>query len=158
MVASFPNLYGADAGAHELVGDTNAEVAEFYKRQLFKNNGKNKLAGPSKVDAQTMAVVFAVYSTNATLADGNIAESFGFLVTDTGVGTATINVGDAGEAFGVTNGSDVAVLDLLFATNAYTVDGVLYDSDGDGKIDSWEQLLRTLANDVYTSINEGGDI
>jgi hypothetical protein len=31
------------------------------------------------------------------------------------------------------------------------------DGDGDAS-DSWETVLRTLANDVYTAINERGDI
>ena len=157
LATTFPNMYGAEAGANDLTGATNAEVASFYKYQLFKKKGKNQLPGPSKVDAQTMAVAFAVYSTNDILAGGNVAEAFGFLVTDNGVGTVTVNIGDAGEAFGVADYSDVAVLDLLFATNAYTNDGILYDVDGDDGIDGMEQLLRTLANEIYTSINEGGD-
>ena len=66
--------------------------------------------------------------------------------------------GCSGEAFGVADYSDVAILDLLIATNAYSVDGILYDTDGDDAIDSLEQLLRTLANEVFTSINEGGDV
>jgi hypothetical protein len=36
---------------------------------------------------------------------------------------------------------------------------VLYDLDHDGDADDdWETTLRTLANDVYTAINEAGDI
>ena len=157
LATTFPNMYGAEAGANDLTGATNTEVAEFYKYQLFKTKKKNKLPGPAKVDAQTMAVAFAVYTTNANLAGGDVAASFGFLVTEYGVGTVTVNVGDAGEAFNVADGSEIAVLDLLFATNGYSVDGVLYDTDGDDEIDGMEQLLRTLANEVFTSINEGGD-
>ena len=52
-----------------------------------------------------------------------------------------------------------AVLDLLFATNDRSVDGRLYDMDGDGDAnDDWETLLRTLANDVYSAINEQGNL
>ena len=48
-----------------------------------------------------------------------------------------------------------------------STDGLLYDYDydgdpldkgGDGEIDDREQLLRTLANDVYSAINEQGHI
>ena len=44
-----------------------------------------------------------------------------------------------------------------------SLDGLLYnDADGDGtndgEIDDFEKLLRTLANDVYTAINEQGHI
>ena len=116
------------------------------------------LGGPEKMDAQVMAVALATYVTNQTLA-GTTAQSFGFLVTANGVGTATFNVGNGGAAFNVANNTSLAVLDLLFATNENSVDGVLYDMDGDGDAnDSWETTLRTLANDVYSAINESGDI
>ncbi len=105
-----------------------------------------------------MAVALATYVTNQTLAS-TTAESFGFLVTADGVGVSTFNVGDAGEVFDVADDTDLAVLDLLLATNYRSVNGVLYDVDGDGDADDdWESLLRTLANDVYSSINEQGDI
>jgi hypothetical protein len=48
---------------------------------------------------------------------------------------------------------------LLFATHDNTIDGTLYDMDGDGDADdSWETALRTLANDVYAAINKSGGI
>jgi len=157
LAATFPNMYGEAAGASNLAGATNAQVATFYKDQLFKDKKKGALPGPAKVDAQTMAVAFAVYCTNSTLAGGNVAASFGFLVTESGVGAATINVGCAGAAFGVANYSNVAVIDMLLATNARTVNGILYDANGTRTIDSTEQLLRTMANEIYTTINETGD-
>jgi hypothetical protein len=47
----------------------------------------------------------------------------------------------------------------LFATNNKSWNGVLYDLDHDGDADDdWETTLRTLANDVYSAINEAGDI
>jgi hypothetical protein len=53
------------------------------------------------------------------------------------------------------------IIDLLLATDRMSLDGLLYDDadgdgEGDGTIDDWEQLLRTLANDVYSAINEWG--
>ena len=39
-----------------------------------------------------------------------------------------------------------------------TFDGLLYDGDGDGTIDTLEQALRAMANDVYNAINEQGEI
>ena len=95
--------------------------------------------------------------TNENLA-GTTASSYGFLVSDTGVGTALFNVGDGGAAFGVDDYTDVAVLDLLLATDDMAADGLLYDTDDSDHIDAVEQWLRTLANEVYTAINEGGDI
>ena len=88
-----------------------------------------------------------------------MAESYGFLVTEHGVGVSTFNVGDSGEAFNVADNADVAVLDLLFATNSNSLNGVLYDLDSDGDADDeLESLYRELANEVYSSINEQGDI
>ncbi len=61
--------------------------------------------------------------------------------------------------FGVANNTNLAVLDLLFATNDRSFGGRLYDMDHDGDAsDDWETLLRTLANDVYSAINERGHI
>jgi hypothetical protein len=161
LAATLPNMYGTSAGANDLTGMTNVAVADFYS-DLFRRKKKEALqlglGGPVKMDAQVMAVALATYVTNQTLA-GTTAESFGFLVTTDGVGVSTFNVGDAGEAFDVADNTDVTVLDLLFATNANSVSGVLYDLDGDGDADDdWESLLRTLSNDVYGAINEQGDI
>ena len=78
---------------------TNVQVADFYS-DLFRRKKKEAislgLAGPTKVDAQVMAVAFATYVTNETLA-GDVAEVYGFIVTQHGVGMAVHNVGDAGQ-------------------------------------------------------------
>jgi hypothetical protein len=159
LAATFPNMYGASAGASNLAGQTNAQVAEFYRTLFRRNGGTNQalgLAGPAKMDAQIMAVALAVYVTNETLA-GAAAEPFGFVVTATGVGTRTFDVGGSGAAFGVADGSNVAVLDLLLATDARSIDGVLYDLDGDGDADDdLEGVLRTMANEVFDAINSAG--
>ena len=116
------------------------------------------LGGPTKMDAQTMAVALSVYVTNETLA-GTIAENFGFLVTANGVGVSTFNVGSNGDAFNVEDDSDLTILDLLLATNSFSMSGVLYDLDGDSDaVDDIETLLRSMANDVFSAINEQGDI
>ena len=161
LAATFDNMYGASAGTNDLSGLTNVEVADFYS-DLFRRKKKEAaqlgLGGPVKMDAQVMAVAIATYVTNENLA-GNVAESYGFLVTENGVGVNTFNVGDGGEAFGVADNSDIAILDLLFATNDFSVNGILYDMDGDGDADDdLETILRMLANDVYSAINEAGDI
>ncbi len=135
---------------------TNDEVAAFYS-ELFHRKGKDKLAGPAKLDAQVMAVALATYVTNATLA-GTTAAAYGFLVTEHGVGVATVNVGDSGDAFGVDDGTELTVLEILWATAEQSDGGILYDLDGDGEIDEWEKVLRTLANEVYSLINEQGGI
>ena len=157
LAATFPNMHGAAAGPNDMTGMTNDETADFYK-SLFNRNKKTAAgAGPPKVDAQAMAVALAVYVTNENLA-GTVAESYGFTVSETGVGTHTINVGSNGAAFGVTDNSDVSVMDLLLATNARSVSGLLFDLDGDDDIDEFEKVFRTMANEVFTAINEQGDI
>jgi hypothetical protein len=102
------------------------------------------------------------------LADGDSAvidmnlvskiESYGFDVTTGGLGSSTFNVRDGGEAFGVADNEEIRVIDLLLATDALSRDGLLFDTNGDGMLDDSEESLRVLANDVYSAINEQGDI
>ena len=139
LAATFPNLYSG------LAGKTSSQVAAFYQG-LFSS--KAKVGGPAKVECQVMAVALATYVTNSSLA-GTVATRYGFRVTQFGVGIATFNVGTSGVAFGVTNYTRVSVLDLLLATDSRSSDDVLYDYD---------IKLRTLANTIYTAINESGDI
>jgi hypothetical protein len=96
---------------------------------------------------------------------GNVAATYGFNVTDTGIGTRVVNVGNNGIAFGVPNGSNLTVMQLLLATNEQTdqsnnLSGFarIYDSNGDGVIDETEASMRRLANNVFSAINEQGDI
>jgi titin len=149
LAATFPNLYGAGAGANGLTGKTNAEVAAFYLA-LFNRTGP-------KLEAQVLAVALAVYVTDQGLA-GNAGAVYGFQVTAGGVGGATFNVGSAGAAFGAANDTSMAVLDILQAADARTRNGLLYDQDGSGTLSAAEQALRNLANLVFTGINELGDI
>ena len=85
-------------------------------------------------------------------------------VTDTGIGTKIVNVGDSGAAFSVADGTNLTIMQLLLATNALTDDpddilgaAKIYDTNGDGVIDAAEAALRVQANLLYTFINEGGD-
>jgi ELWxxDGT repeat protein len=158
LTNNFGNVFG-----DEFVGADGADVAAFYKDQLFKQKAK-KSAGPAKVDAQFMAVAFATFFTSRTLA-GEVAADYGFHVTDTGIGTKIVNVGNSGAAFGVADNTDRTILQLLLATNALTdvPDGQagfasIYDQDGDGVIDFWESTLRSQANEIFSLINEEGDI
>ncbi|NQU75377.1 MAG: hypothetical protein HQ546_03550 [Planctomycetes bacterium] len=147
LAATFPKIFGAEAGENNLSGKTNAEVAQFY-RDVFKSKHKSKDSGPAKLDAQVMATTLATYVTSSTLA-GATAANYGFLVTEYGVGVATFNIGDCGAAFGVADNTVMTVLDILLATNEQAVNGVLYNMD---------TLLRCLANEVFSAINESGDI
>ena len=161
LTAKFGNVFG-DTFA-DGVGDDGSEVATFFRDQLFRQKSE-KSAGPAKVDAQFMAVALATYFTSSNLAN-DVAVDFGFNVTETGIGTKVVNVGTSGAAFNTVDGADVTIMQLLLATNALTdlpdeLSGFahIYDQDGDGQIDDAEAVLRTLANDVYSAINEQGDI
>ena len=126
--------------------------------------------GPPKLDAQVMATALATYVTKESFVSIDYStltvdqslvagvESFGFDVTVGGLGSTSFNVGDAGAAFGVADNSDVLIIDLLLAADSMAHDGILYDIDEDGEIDSFEESLRVLANDVFSAINEFGDI
>lgn len=138
-------------------------MADFYRNELFKQKGK-KSAGPAKVDAQFMAVAFATFFTSRNLA-GDVAANFGFNVTDTGIGTKIINVNTSGAAFDVEDFTDLTIMQLLLATDSMTDQpdvelgfASIYDKDGNGIIDAQEAALRSMANLIYTGINEQGDI
>ncbi len=173
LAATFPNMYGS------LAGMTNVEIAGFYK-QLFKRHDKFGPGKPQRFDAQVLATALATFVTKESLVslryegptnDPTIdltliapVEAYGFDVTAGGLGSASINIGDSGEAFdGFEDGEDVYVIDLLLATDRMSYDGVLYDDvdmddDGNGEIDPDEALLRVLANDVYVAIGELGEM
>jgi hypothetical protein len=158
LAATFPNMYGASAGANNLTGQTNTQVAAFYTTLFVRTVKTAAGGGPAKMDAQVMATAIAAYVTNQTLA-GPTAAAYGFQVTENGVGTRTFNVGSNGAAFGGANNSSVSVLDLLLAVNSRSKNGLLYDLDGDGDAnDSLETSYRTIANNVFSAINEAGDI
>ena len=150
LAATFPNMYAG------LAGKTNAQVAGFYK-QVFALNGNTAPAGAPKTDAQVLATALAVYVTNQSLA-GTTAASYGFRVTTYGLGAAGLTLGGNGVAFGLSGTVSVTVMDLLLAVNDNSRKGVLFDTNGDGRIDFLEGVYRTIANDVFGAINELGGI
>lgn len=155
LAATMPMTFG------NLAGKTNAQIAQIYVDAFKAKKGKGDV-GPAKLDCQVMATAFAVYVTNSSLA-GTAATKYGFLVTATGVGTATFNVGLNGAAFDVANYTVMTVLDLLLATETHTAQaGVLYSYaivNPDGTVSyGIDAVLRAMANEVFTRINESGDI
>jgi hypothetical protein len=78
-----------------------------------------------------------------------VATQYGFTVSGDGVGTATVNVGSNGDAFGVANNTTMSVLDLLLATDAQAVNGLLYNGNA---------TRRNHANNVYSAVNQAGNI
>lgn len=141
LAATLPNMFGANAGSNDLAGKSNAEIAALFQSDFL-------LKGV-KLDAQVLATALSVYATNATLDNTDVAANYGFIVSGNGLGTATVNVGSNGAAFGVADNSVLTVLDLLKATDAQAVGGLLYNGDA---------TLRKEANNIYSAINEEGDI
>ncbi|MCA9059546.1 MAG: hypothetical protein KDA85_13660, partial [Planctomycetaceae bacterium] len=153
LTATFDHILG-----NALAGSSGADVAAFYKNELFKQKGA-KSSGPAKVDAEFMAVALATFFTSRNLA-GEIAVQYGFTVTDTGIATKIVNVGADGAAFGVNDDTNLTILQLLLATNEMTDVcnqqlgfAAIYDQDGNGVIDATESALRTSAHRVFSSIN-----
>jgi hypothetical protein len=140
LAATFVNLYGANSG-NNLMGKNNAYVAALFQ-QDFQQQGP-------KLDAQVLATALSVYATNATLDSTQAAAAYGFTVSGYGVGTATFNVGSNGDAFGVANNTTMTVMDLLLATDAQTVHGLLYNGN---------TTRRNEATNVYGSLNQAGGI
>src|SRR5262245_13305866 len=141
LATTFPNIYGANAGANNLTNKTNTEVASFFQT-LFGQSGQ-------KLDAQVLAVALAMYVTNKNLAGGMFAANYGFNVGDVGTGVATYNIGSNGAAFGVPNDTTMTVLEIMQAANAFAVNGVLWNGN---------TTLRNMGNDVFSGINQNGDI
>ena len=139
LAATMPNTFGANAGSNDVAGDSNAAIAALFQQDFL-------LKGV-KLAAQVLATALSVYATNATLDSAAIAAQYGFTVSGTGLGTDTVNVGSNGDAFGVANNTTMTIIDLLTATDAQAVDGVLYGGSA---------TKRTEANNVYTAVNQGG--
>jgi GH35 family endo-1,4-beta-xylanase len=117
LATTFPNLYGAAAGAHNLTGMSNTQVAAFYLT-LWGQSG-------AKTDLQVLDTALNVYATTSSLG-GNAGVAYGFQVTAAGLGAASVNVGQDGAEVGVANGTTLNVYALLVAVNKKAVTGVLY--------------------------------
>jgi hypothetical protein len=140
LATTFPNLYGATTGDHNLTGKTNADVVA-----LFLN-----LAGlpDPKVDAEVLATALNVYATTKSLG-GTAGQAYMFVVDDMGLGARSYNVGPNGKAFGVDDNKTLNVYQLLLAANNQAVNGVLYGGNTD---------LLQMAFNVFDGINTAGGI
>jgi hypothetical protein len=139
LAARLPHMFGIDAGSNDLAGQSNAYVAALFQQDFVLNG--------VKLDAQVLATALNVYATNATLDSTGVAAQFGFMVSGDGLGTAAVSVG--GDAFGVANNTTMSVMDLLLATDAQAVNGVLYGGN---------TTRRTHANAVYSAVNQAGGL
>jgi uncharacterized delta-60 repeat protein len=141
LAATMPNTFGISAAGNNLTGKSNAYVANLFQQDFV-------LKGV-KLDAQVLATALNVYATNATLDSTRAAAQYGFTVNGDGVGAAGVNVASDGSAFGVANNSTMTVLDLLKATDAHSINGLLFGGNAS---------KRNLANDLFSAINQAGGI
>jgi Transposase DDE domain group 1 len=140
LAATLPNTFGANSG-NDLAGKSNAFIAALFQSDFVVKG--------VKLDAQVLATALAVYATNATLDSTQAAAAYGFTVSGYGVGTATVNVGSSGDAFGVANNTTMTVMDLLLATDDQAIDGLLYGGNA---------ARRNEANAVYSALNQAGGV
>jgi hypothetical protein len=141
LAATLPHMFGANAGGSNLTDKSNAYIAALFQSDFLRKG--------VKLDAQVLATALSVYATNATLHSTSVAAYYGFTVSGAGAGTATVNVGSDGAAFGVANNTTLTLMDLLLAADDQTVNGVLYNGN---------TTLRIEANDIFSAVNEDGNI
>jgi hypothetical protein len=140
LAAALPNLYGTNAGANNLTGKTNAQVAAYYLK-LFNEQGP-------KLDAEVLDTALDLYATTMSLG-GTEAQASGFKVNADGLGAYLWSIGSNGTAFGIANNMTLNVYEILLAANNKAVGGVLYGGD---------QTLRNEAITVFDAINKAGGI
>jgi hypothetical protein len=138
---SFPSLYGANAGSHNLTGKTNAQVASFLQ-SFFSPPSLSTL------DAEILVTALNVYASTQSLG-GTAGQAYGFKVDAYGLGADSYNVGVLGAPFGVANNTQLNVYELLQAANQATVGGVSWNN---------QMLLHMEALLVFMSTNEFGSI
>ena len=145
LAANFDNLFGKNAGsANNLTGKTNSQVASYF-RSLYSSAAR-------QAEAEALALALNVYVTSSLLA-GNIAASYGFSVSTSGLGAATVDVGMSGTAFGIDNDSRMTISELLLRINLRSRKGRIWDSDGNGHLSTAESTLRNQAASLFELIN-----
>src|SRR5262249_40357651 len=120
------------------------QVAAFYQT-LYANSAKN-------LEVNALALALSMYVTNSNLA-GSLGTTYGFAVSATGLGAATVNVGTSGPAFGFNDNVVVTGAELLSRTNARAGTGILWDVNGNGSLSGAESALRNQALSTFKTIN-----
>ena len=133
-----PNRFTSPA---RRAGRNNAYIANLFQHDFLQKG--------QKLDAQVLATALSVYATDATLDSTGVAAQYGYTFSGYGVGTATVNVGSNGDAFGVANNTTMTVEDLLLATDEQAVGGLVYNGN---------TARRNEANAVYSALNDAGNI
>jgi hypothetical protein len=129
LATSFPNLYGG------IYGWSNQSVAGYYQN-LFDQSGSN-------AQANVLATALNVYATTQSLG-GTAGQAYGFIVTATGLGADSFNIGADGAAFGVPNKTTLNVYELLQAVNRLS--------------SSYTTILWNEVADLLSALNQAGAI
>jgi len=141
LAATFANTFGAAAGANDLTGMTNAQVAAYYAN-LFDDNPA------PKAETQMLAVALNVYASTASLSSETAGSPFNATAGGLGSRTWALTAVEA-PAFGLSAGQPYTVLQLLTAANARAENGSLY---------SGNSAARGAVAGVFSSINEAGHV
>ena len=114
LAESFSNLYGNSSC--NFAGKSNSYIASYYQT-LYRNNS-------SSPECSVLATALNVYASCSSLGGGSAATSCGFTVTSGGLGCESYNVGSCGSSlFGVSNNSNVCVIQLLQCVNNQSSNG-----------------------------------
>jgi hypothetical protein len=119
LAATFPNLFGANAGADNLTGMTNLQVARFYQL-LLRHRGR-------KLEAAVLALALSIYASTPALGGTDVGDGVGVSVL--GLGPQLFGVGRHGAAFGVPNQTLLSVYQLLKAVDDRAFQGVAYNGN-----------------------------
>jgi hypothetical protein len=138
LATTFPSLFGAEAGANNLTGKTNAQVAAFMEGLVPHDH--------ATLEADVLATALNIYATTLSLG-GTAGEAYGFDVSADGLGADSFNVCFAGAAFGVRDFTTLNVYQLLLAVNNQAVNGVLYN--GNGILQLQADLTLDLLNQLW---------
>jgi len=138
LATTYPNLYGGMGGAPNLSPFTLAQISSYYQSLFLASKGTG-------LDAEVLATVLEVFATTSSLG-GSVGQSFGFTVTNTGLGAESWNIGSSGQAFGVPNLTVLNVYQILLAANNSAVGGEPWGSN---------PLFRNEAFSVFHGINGG---
>jgi PKD repeat protein len=138
LATNFPNLFGKRAGANNLTGKTNAQLAAFYAHWFNAEH--------VHIETQVLSTALSIYATTLSLG-GAAGERFGFDVTADGLGSATFNVGRFGASFGVPNGTTLTVYQLLKAADGQAVNGV---------VNGGNAALQKGTRAVFLALNQVG--
>lgn len=138
---NFANLFGSSAGASNMKGKSNSQVASALVSRASSN--------ATKLEAEVFALALSVYATNSAWAGGTMAQSYGFTVNLAGSGLSLFAVGSNGSALGLPNNSSQTILAQLKGAN---------NAASNGTIASGNNTVRTNLFNYFRSINAAGGI